>query len=111
MNIAICDDNTDFRTFLEDSLRNYFDEKSISLNIFQFKSGEELLANELLFDLIFLDVEMENINGIETGKELKKRNPKFAYCINRNPLLLMLNILPKRLQLFAIRQILKNKEK
>lgn len=76
MNIAICDDNEDFRALLENSLRNYFDEKSVSLNIFQFKSGEELLADELLFDLVFLDVEMENINGIETGKELKKRNPR-----------------------------------
>ncbi|MBR2454434.1 MAG: response regulator transcription factor [Clostridia bacterium] len=76
MNIAICDDDRDFRAFLEDSLRNYFDEKSISLNIFQFESGEKLLKNELLFDLAFLDVEMGNINGIETGKELKKRNPR-----------------------------------
>ena len=75
MNIAICDDDRAFRAFLEDSLRNYFDEKSISLNIFQFKNGEELLKDELLFDLVFLDVEMESINGIETGKELKKRNP------------------------------------
>jgi len=40
-------------------------------------------------------------------KILKKRNPSFAYHINRNPLLLLLNILPKRLQLFAIRQVLK----
>ena len=38
---------------------------------------------------------------------LKKSKPKFAYCINRNPLLLALNLLPKRLQLFAIRMILK----
>ena len=38
---------------------------------------------------------------------LKKRNPSFAYHINRNPLLLLLNILPKRLQLFVIRKILK----
>ena len=36
-----------------------------------------------------------------------KKKPKFAYKINRNPLLLMLNILPKRLQLFAIRTVLK----
>ena len=76
LNIAICDDDRDFRAFLEDSLRNYFDEKSISLNIFQFENGEKLLKNELLFDLVFLDVEMESINGIETGKELKKRNPR-----------------------------------
>ena len=38
---------------------------------------------------------------------LQKRTPKFAYCINRNPLLLMLNILPKRLQLWIIKQVLK----
>lgn len=38
---------------------------------------------------------------------LGKRNPAFAYSINRNPLLLMLNILPKRLQLWAIRLVLK----
>ena len=40
-------------------------------------------------------------------KILKKRSPAFAYAINRNPLLLLLNILPKRLQLFAIRLVLK----
>ena len=38
---------------------------------------------------------------------LSKRNPKFAYHINRNPLLLLLNVLPKRLQLWIIKQILR----
>ena len=38
---------------------------------------------------------------------LKKRNPKFAYSINRNPLLLLLNVLPKHLQLWVIKLILK----
>ena len=40
---------------------------------------------------------------------LERRNPRFAYSINRNPLLLMLNALPKRLQLWIIKQVLKNK--
>ena len=40
---------------------------------------------------------------------LKKRNPAFAYSINRNPLLLLLNALPKRLQLWAIRLVLRQK--
>lgn len=40
---------------------------------------------------------------------LGKRNAAFAYSINRNPLLLMLNILPKRLQLWAIRLVLRKK--
>lgn len=38
---------------------------------------------------------------------LSKRNPAFAYSINRNPLLLLLNILPKRMQLWAIKMVLK----
>ncbi len=40
-------------------------------------------------------------------KILKKANPGFAYAINRNPLLLLLNCLPKRIQLWAIKQVLK----
>ena len=38
---------------------------------------------------------------------LKKRNPSFAYSINRNPLLLLLNFLPKRMQLWAIKLVLR----
>ncbi len=75
MNIAICDDDKGFRNTLEKHLRNYFDERSILLNILQFSCGEDLLKSELLFDLVFLDVEMGEINGINTGKELKGRNP------------------------------------
>ena len=41
---------------------------------------------------------------------LAKKSPRFAYSINRNPLLLMLNALPKRLQLWIIKQVLKNKD-
>ena len=40
-------------------------------------------------------------------KIIEKKNPSFAYALNRNPLLLMLNILPKRAQLFAIKTVLK----
>ena len=39
-------------------------------------------------------------------KILNKRNPAFAYKINRNPLLLLLNALPKRLQLWIIGKVL-----
>lgn len=45
--------------------------------------------------------------ALKTQKILKEKNPKFAYSINRNPLLLLLNALPKRLQFWVIRQVLK----
>jgi NAD(P)-dependent dehydrogenase (short-subunit alcohol dehydrogenase family) len=40
---------------------------------------------------------------------LRKRKTKFAYTINRNPLLLLLNVLPDGIQFWIIKQILKNK--
>ena len=38
---------------------------------------------------------------------LRAKHPKFAYSINRNPLLLLLDALPKRFQLWVIKQVLK----
>ena len=58
------------------------------------------------------------VNGVETRcvlpvkvaqksiKILNVRRPKFVYNINRNPLLLMLNVLPRRIQCWIIRKIL-----
>lgn len=48
----------------------------------------------------------ENI-AKKVTRVLRKRNPVFAYSINRNPLLILLNILPKRLQLWIIRFVLR----
>ncbi|MBQ8572604.1 MAG: SDR family NAD(P)-dependent oxidoreductase [Ruminococcus sp.] len=45
----------------------------------------------------------------KTIRILRKRSPKFAYKINRNPMLLMLNILPKGLQLWVIKRVLKSR--
>ena len=42
-------------------------------------------------------------------KALTAKHPRFAYNLNRNPLLRLYGILPKRLKLFAIRAILSSK--
>ncbi len=46
----------------------------------------------------------------KAARILQKRSPAFAYSINRNPLLLLLGALPKRLQLWAIRLVLRNRK-
>ena len=38
---------------------------------------------------------------------LSKKSPAFAYSVNRNPLLRLMNLLPKRVQFAAIRAVLK----
>ena len=45
--------------------------------------------------------------ALKTWKILQKKNPKFAYSLNRNKLLLLLNALPKKMQFWVIKKILK----
>lgn len=63
------------------------------------------------FKKIVDSVEARNISpdtiAHKTLKIIKKRNPAFAYSINRNVLLVLLNLLPKPIQLRIIKMILK----
>ena len=43
----------------------------------------------------------------KVAKILSRKHPKFAYNLNRNPLLILLNAMPKRFQFWVIRKILK----
>lgn len=43
----------------------------------------------------------------KTLKILNKKKPKFAYSINRNPLLLLFNAMPQKFQFWIIKKILK----
>lgn len=67
-------------------------------------------CNAKRFKGIVERVESRSVEPMIIGRKcvsiVEQRNPKFAYCINRNPLLLLLNALPKRLQLWIIKKIL-----
>ena len=68
-------------------------------------------CNAKRFKKIVDSVEAKSIDpekiALKTYKILLKKNPKFIYSVNRNKLLLLLNALPKRLQFFIIKKILK----
>ena len=70
-------------------------------------------CNAKLFKQIVDNVEAKHIEPVKiankVNKILQKKKPAFAYSINRNPLLLLLNACPKRLQLWVISKILKTK--
>ena len=67
--------------------------------------------NSLKFKHIVESVEAKNIEPIKIGKIaykiLKSKKPKYIYNINRNKLLRLLNVLPRRFQVWIIKQILK----
>lgn len=68
-------------------------------------------CNAVRFKRIVEGVEARHVPPAAIAKKcariIEKRRPAFAYSINRNPLLLLLNALPKRLQMGIIRLILK----
>lgn len=65
MKIAIVDDEALFRE-LEKKL---LEERSTRDEIYVFSSTKELLANDVEFDLLLLDIEMPDANGITFAKE------------------------------------------
>ena len=75
------------------------------------KNTKLYTCNATRFKQIVNGVEAKNILPEKIAKKAKKiilsKKPKFAYAINRNKLLLLLNALPKGAQCFAIKKILK----
>ena len=74
MKIAVCDDEQPFRKQIIKSLEEYFDSMNMEFHVKQFDNGYSLLQSEDYFDLIFMDYQMRNINGIDTIGALRKRN-------------------------------------
>lgn len=75
MKIAICDDDSVLREQLKNKLEGYF--QSLDVLIQNFSSGEDLIdgIEKVTFELVFLDIEMDGIDGFETAKRLKARQP------------------------------------
>lgn len=78
MRIAICDDEKFFRSELKTQLDKYADMFGCDFAYTEFASGEQLLASGIEFDLIFMDQQMNSINGIDTVDRLRKRSDKTA---------------------------------
>ena len=73
--IAICDDVTEITSLLEEMIIEISNRHLVSVDIEVFFTGDYLLRyinNGNSFDLIFLDIEMENINGIQVGNEIRE---------------------------------------
>ncbi len=77
-----------------------------------FTENTELYScNAKRFEKIVDSVEAKNIPTEKLAKKsikiIEKKSPKFSYTINRNPLLLLLNVLPVSFQLSIIKAVLK----
>ena len=74
LNIALCDDLMQDRVKLQKDIAAYFADKAEKADVTAFESGDELLAaiEKKSFHIVFLDVYMEGISGVETSQRLRK---------------------------------------
>lgn len=77
LKIAVCDDEKDAVEKIKQSILSYRERCEID----SFFSGEELLESQKKYDIIFLDIDMNGMNGIEAAKQLRERdkNVKIIY--------------------------------
>lgn len=76
VHIAICDDEQDISDKIRGMVSDFFRRKNIEIAITQFSNGEELLNYGKVIDILFLDIQMNGIDGMETARKLRNRKFK-----------------------------------
>lgn len=78
--IAVCDDEVSAVQELSDKIKLFMDSKGLEYTLSKFFSGESLLSDisikNMYFDAVFLDIRMNQMNGMDTAKEIRKVNNK-----------------------------------
>lgn len=75
--IAVCDDSS--KTVQE--VKDLITEWNPSVEVFCFSSGETLVEDYQFYHAIFLDIDMDGMNGIQTGKAIRRidKDTKIVY--------------------------------
>lgn len=91
LKIAICDDNEIERMILKKMLQGVLQEMHRNAMVIEFSSGEKLQRNFSRgdYDIIFLDIRMRGLDGIETGKAIRSKdvNVELVFATSSNEFL------------------------
>ena len=108
--IAVCDDEEIFRKNIYKIIMKYMDENGCPCEIDEFASGREFISlgiNMAKYDIVFLDINMDEIDGMETAQEIRKvSNDIFIVFVTA-----FISYAVEGYSVNAIRYILKNNEK
>ena len=100
--VAICDDDKEYQVWLEEEIYHVF---GTGTEVFLYSNGEDLLVDsDIMHEVIFLDVDMPGLDGIETAVRIRKEN--------RNALLIFIsgvrNPTPESFKVSPYRYLLKS---
>ncbi|WP_286082275.1 LytR/AlgR family response regulator transcription factor [Parablautia intestinalis] len=69
--IAICDDEKHMSDHIRSFVSDFFRKKNREISLRMFSSGEELLSYNGQIDILFLDIQMKEMDGMETARKLR----------------------------------------
>lgn len=69
MRIAVCDDEQIIRSEIVDLIKKQVSDADIT----EYRSGEEMLDDGKEFDISFLDIEMENLSGMDLARHIREQ--------------------------------------
>lgn len=88
LRVAIVDDNEDDAKRVAELLERYYAERGITSNAFQaqfFSDGEDFLEDyRPRFDLVFMDIEMERMDGLICARRLRKLDREVLLVFTTN---------------------------
>lgn len=81
MKIAICDDNKYDIEHLLNCIQKYFKDKILEKDIDLYINSKELLKKIYKYDFVFLDIDLNNENGIDVGLKIREASLKTIIII------------------------------
>lgn len=76
MRVAICDDDASMRDLYAEYIKLIADKHGMSIVVDRYESGKQLMFvlpdKEIIHDIVFLDIFMPGVDGIDLGTQLRK---------------------------------------
>lgn len=78
MKILICDDEQQYTDKIRKHIEEFMNYRSINFEIHTANNSQSVVDSDEIYQLAFLDIQMNELNGISLAKILKERNSKIV---------------------------------
>lgn len=84
MKIGICDDIFEYCSSIKSYVEYYFKMNNTKYEVCTFSNGNDLINANINFDILFLDIELDDISGISVAEHILNYSPNTIIIIVTN---------------------------